>query len=167
MTDVDFEVVLAQRVFGLIQAEELPALALRALEAGYDSASLAALAGESTRSMSRDLWDLLDEVVSELGVQQPSRLKAAGLLKLHYARAVARGELNPREGAQRIIGVHRDIEHMLPDGQFAGSAFGIERVYGLYYSHDDVWTDAEHASIDSDLLAEFRRLAAGSENADK
>jgi len=87
-----WEVAAARRVLGVIRVEELPQFAVSALQAGWDSVSLAALAGEPEHHIApRDLWDLFARALVETGMRLPSKQEAVASLVQHYAEAGAAG----------------------------------------------------------------------------
>jgi hypothetical protein len=154
---------LARLALDDVASEELSELALRALTEGHESLPLAALAGSSLRERSAaDLRELLDRGLRDIHKVVPDRVAAARTLKQYYATQVATGALAPRLGASRIVDLATTLSDVLPDREYAGDGFGVARLLGLYYSHDDVAEDDEaaRAEIDAELVKECRALAA-------
>jgi len=154
---------LARLALDDVPSEELPGLALQALTEGFESASLAVLAGSLLRERSAaDLRELLDRGLREIHKVLPDRVAAARTLEHYYATQVATGALAPRLGAARIVDLTTTLSDVLPDREYAGDGLGVARLLGIYYSHDDVREDddAAHAELDAELLKECRRLAA-------
>ena len=134
---------------------------MQALDEGYDSPALAALAGtmasERSPSQFEEMWT---RSLRDLGVAVPGRVEAGHRLKRHFAGLVSSGELSPRDGALEIIKLGRDLSLELPSREYTGDAFGIAKLMGVYYSHDDVPpNDDRHDEIDTQLKAECDRLA--------
>jgi hypothetical protein len=87
--------------FDFLSCNELPELAVKALQAGFDSQSLRLLAGE-LRPAWADCEPLFERALHDLGIQYQPRPEAGFALALHYARGIASGELDPYQGARRI-----------------------------------------------------------------
>ena len=161
-TSMTFDVYLAASALGRVRTSQLPAAAMQALEEGYDSPALAALAGtmpsERSPSQVEERWRLS---LRDLGVAVPGRVEAGHRLKRYFAGLVSSGELPPRDGALEIIKLGWDLSPELPSSEYAGDGFGIAKLLGLYYSHDDVPPDDArlHDEIDAQLKAECVRLA--------
>jgi hypothetical protein len=157
-----FDLYLAAIALGRVPTPELPAVAMQALQEGYESPALAALAG--TLPSERSLWEL-DEMwarsLHELEVRLPGRIDAGHRLKRHFARLVSSGKLAPRDGVFEIIRLAHDLSCELPSREYTGDGFGIARLYGIYYSHDDVppFDHRLHAEIDAELRTECDRIA--------
>src|SRR4026209_297240 len=91
---------LAAVTLGLVPGDQLAEIATRGLIEGYESSSLAALAGQS--SSRYDSWEwrrLWDTALDDLGLPAPAPLEAAKVLVRACARMVVAGELTPRDGA--------------------------------------------------------------------
>ncbi|MGH9870577.1 MAG: hypothetical protein ACREAA_20765 [Candidatus Polarisedimenticolia bacterium] len=153
---------LAARAIGLLSGEQLPQVCADALEEGYESTSLAALAGEY--GLPYDPWrheSLFEEALRELKLSLPGTMEAAALLIRRNAESVVAGSLTPREGSRRILEVYSQVESEVPVKRYVGDGLGIERLVGIFYSHDDVPFGQEHlhAKIDADLLDECTKLS--------
>lgn len=88
-------------VLGSLLSDDLPRVALEALEAGYDSPSLRQVAGASGADP-RDINDLFIRALTELRIQMPSPADAALSLARQIAGEVVQGTISPYEGARRI-----------------------------------------------------------------
>jgi hypothetical protein len=157
-----FDLYLAALALRRLRTSELPAVALQAIEEGHESAALAALAGATPSE--RSLWELEEmwaRALGELGLTLPSRVDAGHRLKRYFASLVSSGDLRPREGAFEIIQLAGDLSEELPSREYAGDGFGIVKLFGIYYSHDDcsVADQRLHDEIDAELKAECARLA--------
>ena len=149
---------------GLIPGDQRSEVATSGLVEGYDSRSLAALAGQSANAY--DAWQsdrLWVAALDELGLGIPDRLDAAKSLVRAYARLVTVGEISPRTGAANIVEVHRAVEHPGCDEGFVGACIDAARIVGLHFSHDDCGflDHVEHERIDLEIVEECRRLADG------
>jgi hypothetical protein len=159
-----FDLYLSACALGRIQTSELPTIAMRALEEGLDSPTLVRLAG--CRPGERSVFEL-DEMwvktLRELGKRLPGRIDAGHELKRYFAGLVASGELPPRAGAGEIAALWIELSTDLPKRKFAGESFGVAKLLGDYYSHDDVPAedDRVHDEIDAALKAECERIAKG------
>lgn len=159
--DMTFDEAVAAATLGLLLSGELPDVATRALMAGLDSRSLAALAGESPRAASPDeLHRLLEHALRELGVRRPSPVRAAEVLRDHYARRVVTGGISPRSGAEAIVGgVLERVDSHLPAGEFVGEALGIARLVGLFHDYDLVHEGlTTEEVVDAAVVEECRHI---------
>ena len=156
------DLYLAALALGRLRTSELPAVAMQALEEGHHSPALAALAGTmpSERSPS-ELEGMWARALGDLGMTLPGRVDAGHRVKRYFAGLVSSGDLPPRDGAFEIIQLARDLSQELPSSEYAGDGFGIAKLLGIYYSHDDCSAVDQrlHDEIDADLKAECDRLA--------
>jgi hypothetical protein len=86
------------------------------------------------------------------------------ILKRAYARRVVDGELSPREGARRILGLLHALEGELPKARnYVRDSFGIARLLGLYYELDDTaaHNPAVRRGIEGRIAEACSRLARG------
>ena len=153
---------LAAVALGRIRSSDLPAVAAQGLAEGHESAALAALAGMQSRECSpRELEDLFHRALDQVKQALPDRARAAEILTHCYAELAAQRLLQPRQAAAQLVDLARDVEDVLPPRRYVADGLGLELLYGLYYSHDDVPGNDEgaHAAIDADLQAELERIA--------
>lgn len=160
MTFAEF---LAAFVRDRLPTEELPAAALQAMEEGYDSNDLAALAGQASGAFPSDLEILWRRGLRHLAVVLPGRAKAGRTLRDYYAGLVASGSIPPREGAAALWRLNIDLEDVLPRGVYVGAALGVARLIGLYFEHDEVPDGDEkaHRQLDDAIREECRRIVGG------
>jgi len=152
---------IAAFALGRVLTSELPKAAMQALEEGYDSVDLAALAGSQPGELSpSELDDLWRRGLRHLNKTVPGRAEAGRLLRRYYATSVVSGALAPRAGAAAIVHLATELSDVLPSREYAGDGLGLARLLGLYYSHDDVpfGDECAHVEIDSELKAECERL---------
>ena len=155
---------LAAVTLGLVPGDQLAEIATGGLTEGYDSSSLAALAGQS--SSRYDSWEwrrLWDTALDDLGLPPPAPLEAARLLVRACARMVIAGELTPRDGAAMLVRVHQSIYEAASDSKYVGDSIGAGAIIGLFYEHDDCGflDEASHRQIDREILDEFQRIFSG------
>jgi hypothetical protein len=93
-------VAAARREFDILPSSELPDLAATALEVGFDSPSLRALAAESHPTWA-DCDSLFRQILRELGISI-NRSSAGLVLATHYARQIVFGSMTPYDGARNI-----------------------------------------------------------------
>jgi hypothetical protein len=156
------DLLAARYVLGFLPSDDLPAFAVDLLEAGVDSEAFANLAGGTRLDHPADLRRLVENGLKECAIRAPSRLDAAALLKLHFAKQVAFGELRPAVGSAKIVDLFQTIQFELPQsGRYVGEAFGIARLYGLHDSLSDLRydDDAGRESIEREILEECRAIA--------
>ena len=156
-----FDQYLAAFALRRVLSSDLPEVGVQAITEGYDSVDLAALAGSSSRySSPRDLEDLFRLGLRHLNKAIPGRAEAARILRDYYATMVATGAMSPRAGAAEIVALDRDVHDVLPPNKYVGDGLGVGRIYGLFYSHDDVRDDDEraHRQIDAEIKEVCRKL---------
>jgi hypothetical protein len=159
---VTFDQYLAAFALGRVLTSDLPDVGSQALEEGYNSIDLAALAGSRPgERSSSELDELFRRGLHQLGRSLPSRADAGRVLRQYYASLVTSGALTPRTGAHEIVRLATELADVLATREFVGDALGVARLLGIYHSHDDVHDDDEraHAEIDAALMAECQRLA--------
>ncbi|QIN80497.1 hypothetical protein GBA65_20470 [Rubrobacter marinus] len=99
--DQDFGEIEARYYLGNLPPDEMPGIALRALEAGYDGPALLGLARMSEPTM-QDAGPLFERALGEVGLS-PLPAKEAGLrVAGNVARKMVSGEVRPYEGAYLI-----------------------------------------------------------------
>ncbi|MET7983309.1 hypothetical protein [Streptomyces sp. NPDC005281] len=91
-----------QYVAEVLPPEELPMLAAHALVDGHDSPALRELAGLSRRSDATEIRELYVQALHELGVPLPDEEAAGRRLLASLAFGLARGELSPKDVADRL-----------------------------------------------------------------
>ena len=98
---LDIEQLAARWVLGHVPGEDLPAAATQALVNGYDGPALREIAG-TANPLLRDVADLFERALDELGARRPSRKEAALILARGYAARIVDGSLSPYAGAKAI-----------------------------------------------------------------
>jgi hypothetical protein len=94
------EVVVARWILGLVPSEELPDIAVHALEVGLDTPALRQLAGE-LRPIMRDAGPIFEKVLVELGTRLPTKSEAGLIVAREYATEITEGSsLRMREHAE-------------------------------------------------------------------
>lgn len=159
-----FSEQVAAVLLGLVPGDELPKIATSALVEGFDSPSLAALAGQSTTAYdpleNRRLWH---KAMDELGMAAPDVLDAATTVVHACARMVIAGELEPREGAAKVIHVVDGVCQAGPHPirwKYVKDALGVQMLIYYYYERDKCeFLDTTRGEIDDLILNEFRNIA--------
>ena len=98
---MNIDTILARHVLGLLPVDELPGMALDAMQAGYDSPGLRQLAGISKHE-GDEAHRLFAKTIRELGLPVPTAPEAGLTLARNTAREVLSGAITPYEGAKRI-----------------------------------------------------------------
>ena len=153
---------MALYVLNLLDADDIPKLALLFLANGCDVPEMAALAGSLAIDHPADRRSELERAVRLARHDFPTRIEAAQSLKRIYAQRGTSGTLSPRDAARHIKDIFQTVEAELPkDRHYVGDSFDIATLFGLYYSYDDIPFDdmTSAGKIDRDLLAELTRLA--------
>ncbi|MCX4917036.1 hypothetical protein [Streptomyces sp. NBC_00687] len=91
-----------QYVAEVLPPEELPMLAAHALVDGRDSPALRELAGLPRMSDVTEIRELYARALHELGIPLPGEEAAGRLLLTSLAFGLARGELSPKDVADRL-----------------------------------------------------------------
>jgi hypothetical protein len=150
---------------GLLDPDDIPALALRFVNEGRDVPDMAAIASSLPIEHPADRRSDFERAVRLAGYLLPSRVEAAQTLKRIYAERGASGFLGPRDAARLIMDVFDVVQNDLPNARaFVGDPFDIAKIIGLYYSYDDISHDDAQAALelDHELVDELRRLADAS-----
>lgn len=146
----DPDLFAAKWYCSMVNPEEMPNFAADALEAGFDGPALRRLAG-LIKPASRDIGKLFDEVLDEIG-EVRVRSKEQGIFKLAktVARAIADGQIDPIQGAQRLSHYAKE----------AGYPAGLAEFYQL--ADEPLWGDyaRNRDSICADIVAEAKKLIA-------
>jgi hypothetical protein len=101
-TVLDSKLVAARWYLGELSGEEMPGIACQALELGHDGKNLRCLAG-LTRPTRRDIVELVDGALRELGAQAPITKRDAALwMAKRVAGEIIEGRIAPYDGACRI-----------------------------------------------------------------
>jgi hypothetical protein len=99
---LDARLVAARWYLGELSGEEMPGIACQALELGHDGKNLRRLAGLSS-PVRRDVVDVVDAALRELGVQAPVAKRDAALwMARRVADEIIEGRIEPYGGACRI-----------------------------------------------------------------
>lgn len=169
---MNFKQLIGQYVIGNLLTEQLPQVAYKGLEEGFDSPSLVMLAGIEKGESSFVVEKHFKAALIELNIDIPDKRSAA----LEYATIIAQeiidGKKNVFEGVGEIIYkvIRRgDFESYTTLYIYDGIFF--ERVYGLYYEYDGLENDLMHVSGDKsreqliletrhDLLEELKKWKA-------
>jgi hypothetical protein len=151
---------VAAVTLGLLPGDELPDVATAALVDGYESPSLAALAGQSTsRYDAVECRRLLEKALDELGLRVPTVIDAGQTMVRVYARLVAAGEVEPSDGASRFMRVFQAVTEVAPG--HGTDAIGAGRLIDLYFEYDRCgsWgVKSIDEQIDTDVLRECKRI---------
>jgi hypothetical protein len=98
---MDLELAASFWALQLLRSEELPGIAVDALEAGVDTPALRILAGERSL-VARELDPLFEKVLVELKFEVPSRQVAMMTAAKHYAGKIVSGDWSPYKGTSAI-----------------------------------------------------------------
>lgn len=118
--ETSFDLAIAHWSFGWLPSDRLPDVAIQAMEMGFESPSLFALAS-SEKSADPDLHGLFGKVVSEMGRTRLSKSEAGRCIAREYARKICNGKISPVDGARVIWKVSLDCEELTKElGIFGG-----------------------------------------------
>jgi len=94
---------------GHLRGDELPAIALRMVEAGFDSPAACELASLRDPTL-RDAGALFEQALAALGRPPMARVRAFTLVQEALLRTVAAGEVDPLEGARKLHLLWLDLQ---------------------------------------------------------
>jgi len=132
--------ILAFYKLGLLNASDIEPIFLGFLERNLGDYEVACLASEPTTSISykrREIEAALKEVV---GDETLSELEALWLTMRYYLKRIVQSDGREHELMHPIIKlVHGGYPALFerPETNYACREYGIERLYGVYYSRDD------------------------------
>jgi hypothetical protein len=99
---LDAKLIAARWYLGELSGEDMPGIACQALELGHDGKNLRRLAGLSI-PVRRDVVEVVDAALRELGVQAPIAKRDAALwMARQVAGEIIEGRIEPYGGACRI-----------------------------------------------------------------
>lgn len=139
------EVASWQLVVGDLRTEDLPALAVDALERGVDTPTLGELAAQHASDV-RVSRELFMHVIEELGLDLPDPDQARWSLVRETARGIVDAEVEPEVGARRIWRWALGVEDSGDLRIFVGLASEME-------DHPD-----EHARLGQQVVEEAAEL---------
>ena len=158
---ITFREAIAEVELGLVTSEQLPDIATTGLLEGYESESLAALAGELAEHFDpvavERLWA---GALQELHIVPLQPAAAGRVLVRAYARLAVEGELPPQLAASKIAGVHHIVMHPGCDASGTGDCIDAAGVIRLFYaSHTRGYGNRlDHQRTDTAILHECRRI---------
>lgn len=101
MVKLNLESAVAHYLLGDIRPEDLPAVAQRAVIAGFESPAMAELAyslNKENEFLERKFFNALEE----LKIKKPSRVEAGLAIAREIATSIVEERITPYEGARRI-----------------------------------------------------------------
>lgn len=106
---------IAASVVGKVLSSDLPVAATQALEEGYDSLDLAALAGSTATERSPpEMEEMWKRGLRQLAKLLPSSAEAGRTLRSYYAALVLTGSLGPRAGAAASVQLATRLSYVRP-----------------------------------------------------
>ncbi|WP_291634332.1 hypothetical protein [Clostridium sp.] len=123
---------------GNLRTDELPDIALKALQEGYDTPSLRILAG-----LGSDIWEIkeyLKLTLKEMDIELPNKTYAWLMLIKYYIQQIIDKNVDPIEGVGKVI---HDVLMKTDfckgkDKKYAYNYIGFHKLFGLYYDYDDM-----------------------------
>jgi hypothetical protein len=159
---ITFREAVAEVELGLTSGDQLPDVATSGLLEGYESAALAALAGQFGELFDPiEVERLWTAALQELNISLEGPTAAGKVVVRAYARQVLEGELPPQLAASKIAGVHQIVKYPGCDAREAGDCIDAAGIMRLFYTHHGrgYGNQREHEIIDSQILEECRRIA--------
>jgi hypothetical protein len=136
---MNFKQLIGQYALGNLLVEQLPELAYKGLEEGFESPSLIMLAGIEKNESSFVIEQYFKSALAELRIKIPERRNAA----LEYATIIAQeiidGKKEVFDGVGEIISkVIRTNDFESDTTQYLYDGIFFDNVYGCYYNYDDL-----------------------------
>lgn len=142
--NVELPIGLALYKLELIGSENIPQLAITALDQGYDSSSLRILAGLIPNiDNSWEINDYFKKSLIELGIEELSSGQSCLVLIRYYLQQIIDGTITPFDGLEKIIkkiyynSEFQSYKMEVVNKEYKHNYLGIEVFYGLYYQYDD------------------------------
>jgi len=160
---ITFREAVAEVELGLVSTDQLPDVATTGLLEGYQSPSLAAVAGQFGEPCDPVEMDRLwSRALQELKMTLEDRRAAGRIVVRAYARLVVEGELPAPLGASKIAGVHRIVARPGCDRQSPGDCLDAEDVLALFTAAErrGYLQGRERARLDVAVVEACRRLAS-------
>lgn len=138
---MEFIAGLWNYVLGNLRTDELPDIALKALQEGYDTPSLRILAGLGSDIL--EIKEYLKLTLKEMDIELPklpNKANAWLMLIRYYIQQIIDRNVDPIEGVGKII---HDVLMKTDfckgkDKKYAYDYIGFDKLYGLYYDYDDM-----------------------------
>ena len=130
---MDIKLAIAYWKLGNLPSEDLPKIAMQALESGLDSQSLRVLAGEQNKEMST-LSPLFEKCVKELNIPVPTNKESVFIIARHYAQQITSSKINPIVGAEAIIS---EAYHMSDNEDDCDNLLVFSGLSSEYYDFND------------------------------
>ena len=135
---MNWELEIAKLNLNLQRIENFIDLAIAALEEGQDSPSLRILAG-LFKNDPVEIREYLHKTLSELNIKEPSKDEAAWPIIKEIVDDIINKKISPHKGIHSIIwDVYHKMDWDEKNGKYAGDCIGIEKLYGLCDSYDDL-----------------------------
>jgi hypothetical protein len=130
---------LAKLEFKLQHKENLPVIATSALEEGQNTPSLCILAGLDGNEDNPDIELYLGRTLDELRILRPGREESAWILIEHYIDQIVKRQMDPHDALHSMIWyVYHAMDWDEQNEAYAGDSIGIEELYGLCDTFDDL-----------------------------
>ena len=141
---MNLHLIAAKVVLGNTDSDEIVEIANESLDEIFgkspevESNSLIDLA-ISTDLSREDASGLLQRSFTELELVWPSFDAAASNLIAYWLRKITERQVTPRDGMQILYyEVFPLVEERKPSKKYVGDGVGLEQLFGLYHSYDDV-----------------------------
>jgi hypothetical protein len=136
---VNFKQQLSQYVIGNLAAAQLPEVALQGIREGLDCESIWILAGMNQSDPGVDKERYLEATLRELNLVLPERRTAALMVAVEIAESILEGRREIIDGVRSIVyDVLYKYDFDAEKSQYAYGSIGFEKVYGNYWSCDEI-----------------------------
>jgi hypothetical protein len=121
-----FSFAVAQWVLGWVSSDQLPAIAMKALEEGIESTTLSQLSVEEAVG-NPDLHAKFEKALSEIGMPKIDKANAGRIVARYIAQKICDGHVTPIEGAREIWKITLECRELTDElGIFSGRASEYE-----------------------------------------
>ncbi len=136
---MNLHTALASFVIGTLDLSQWPAIALQAMEDGYDSPSLVILAGLPEDEEPWRIETYLQAALRELNLLLPTERCAALIVAQAITDKISSGNISVWDGIQRLLDEVIDQPFFEEsDDRYAYDGIGFSNVYGLLHSFDEL-----------------------------
>lgn len=151
---VELEPAQALGHFGWLRGEDLPKVAQRLVEDGFDDPTPCELAALRHTTL-RDAGPMFLRILRQLGRPTLPVAEAQKIVAHHFAKAIVAGTVEPRDGADRLTALFHASDRPKE----------LEVFRGFWASYDDGPNgtgvqEAFSAGVDARVIAEARALLA-------
>jgi len=160
-----FEESISKYIIGKVEISEIPKIAVKGVEEGYESESLFILAGMNENDNPFELKNYLELSLEELGIGPKSRFEAAKYLTDYYVNKIGQRVITPINGVDFIKNNCWDILQSKQGGKELDTyQKRIENIIHVWYNYfedyvpSDITKRQYFSDIDNEIIAEIKKM---------